>query len=68
MTRVEMMGPEQFVYLRLADAFRAGNADIEDVDFCVRVGPNANHRAGQRVTVLFNVDTARRFDKDGVAV
>mgnify|MGYP001167031375 FL=1 len=67
-TRVEMMGPEQFVYLRLADAFRAGNADIEDVDFCVRVGPNANHRAGQRVTVLFNADIARRFDKDGVAV
>ena len=67
-TRVEMMGPEKFVYLRLADEFKTGKADIEDVDFCVRVGPNANQQAGQRITALFNADDARKFDKSGVAV
>lgn len=67
-TRVEMMGPDQFVYLRLVDEFRTGNVDIEDVDFCVRVGPFANQRAGQHFTVLFNADVAPRFDKTGVAI
>lgn len=67
-TRVEMMGPEKFVYLRLADRFRTSNVDIEDIDFCVRVGPNASQRTGQNVTVMFNADAAQQFDENGVAV
>ena len=67
-TRVEMMGPEKFVYLRFADKFKARKANIEDVDFCVRTGPNANQQTGERATVLFNTDNARLFDENGVAV
>ena len=67
-TRVEMMGPEKLIYVRFADRFKASRVNIEDVDFCVRVGPNATHQTGEQASVIFNTDDVRFFDESGVAV
>ena len=66
-TRVEMMGAEQYVYIRLPAEYVPDNLDQESDEFCVRVGVSAMHRPGDTLGVIFSRKAARAFGEDGTA-
>ena len=66
-TRVEMMGAEQFVYLRLSEDYNADGSGQESDEFCVRLGVSASYQSGDRLRVMFARKAARLFTEDGWA-
>jgi sn-glycerol 3-phosphate transport system ATP-binding protein len=66
-TRVEMMGAEQYVYIRLPAEYVPDNLDQESDEFCVRVGVSATHRPGDTLAVMFSKKAACAFSEDGWA-
>ena len=66
-TRVEMMGAEQFVYIRLPADLVPEGQDEEIDEFCVRLGVSATHRTGDILRVTFSRNAARAFREDGLA-
>ena len=67
-TRVEMMGAEQFVYIRLPADLVPEGQDEEIDEFCVRLGVSATHRTGDILRVTFSRNAARAFREDGLAI
>ena len=67
-TRAEMMGAEQYVYIRLPDPYVPQRADQESNEFCVRLGVSAIHRPGESLRVAFSEKSSRAFNDDGKAV
>jgi len=66
-TRVEMMGAEQYVYVRLPEDYIADSSGQESDEFCVRLGVSATHRTGDRLRVMFSKKAAHAFTEDGRA-
>ncbi len=66
-TRVEMMGAEQYIYIRLPAEYVPENPDEQGDEFCVRLGVSATHRPGDTLAVMFSKKAARAFSEDGWA-
>ena len=67
-TRVEMMGAEQFVYIRLPADLVPEGLDEESDEFCVRLGVSSTHRSGDPLRVVFSKNAACAFSEDGLAI